>query len=1235
MADTRKKRKISPTRKLLVNDRVEVRSVEEGFLGSWHAGVVIECGKQSRHVQYDEILDDDGSQGMVEVVNVSPILEGLIPGDCSTSAHCRGNIRPSPPLIEFQSWSLHFGQCVDVYYQDAWWEGVIFDHQDGCDERRVFFPDMGDDLKATKDILRMTQDWDEVTEEWKIRGNWSLLELLEEVELNWPLLISVRQIWYEIQIQVGFEKLKDWTSSSKEIWKELLGQVLSACYNLTLKQMLEEISSTGDFAEENQLPESTRPAFEAILKPEEFFCNSQVGVPFQSGFGMDCHATLPEDSINTNSSSPEEENTPLCLASTTADIFLDRSNLNSIPSPHVLQSMYNPMPVTSLPKFDDNSHVGSATNIEIHHSIRKPKGKYDSSFKKLKKYVYSSNERSRLQWLPAESYLNLEAENCPDSVAQCISSKRSSQNTDARKHLLFLGWKVQCARDKTMTRMRYISPKNEMFYSLYQACLALQFENQSPTSRENKSCKVDQTAGMISPQLTEESKKQIGNSKISCGKDIVNVEKEHGSQAVLEYSQLRRMKPTGRLDKLKDLASKVKKHLSVVGWKIYNVDKKGKKELRYTSPSGKTFYSLLTACQWYLTEVGYSVTCAPYGEQFRENHTLQSTGTHSSSSGHMECKILFGDLPKKRPAELLCYQHVGKGEMEVHGSSKEPKTRKLGLRQKSTAPVRPGLQNEGPSLFDSPGSTKKGKDLKAVFSASVLQQSMATLTSAPQNEHSYFLDSPGSIEDGKDVRAVLPVSVFRKKAREVVISSSTYQVPRTVLSLLIDSNIVVPGAIAHYKNRKDGSRMKEGTVSREGIQCTCCQEVFTLSKFEAHAGSTLHRPSANIFLEDGRSLVDCQIQLKGENSVKKRGYRPNQVQANRYTQENDSICSICHYGGELLLCDHCPSSFHTNCLGLKEIPHGDWFCTSCCCAICGLGRFDEDNKQHKDDNFLNCSQCERPYHFGCLRRKDLVKPDYQQEGTWFCNARCEQIHLGLQNLLGKPIPVGEDNLSWTLLKYKKAEVSADNECVESYSKLNVALSIMHECFEPVKEPRSGRDLVKDVIFSREIQRHQLNFKGFYTVALERNDELISVATVRVHGEKVAEIPLVATRYKYRRQGMCRFLMNELEKKLMEFGVERLVLPAVSSVLTTWETSFGFSRMNDAERLSFLDCCLLDFPGTVFCQKLLKDTPNPNVLKALREDPVEQSEILDQGTTEYAPSPFLQNIYASYNPNSLS
>lgn len=60
---------------------------------------------------------------------------------------------------------------------------------------------------------------------------------------------------------------------------------------------------------------------------------------------------------------------------------------------------------------------------------------------------------------------------------------------------------------------------------------------------------------------------------------------------------------------------------------------------------------------------------------------------------------------------------------------------------------------------------------------------------------------------------------------------------------------------------------------------------------------------------------------------------------------------------------------------------------------------------------------------------------------------------------------------------------------------------------------------------------------------------------------------------------------------MELGVERLTLPAAPSVLDTWVTSFGFSKMTDSERLTFLDYTFLDFQDTVMCQKLLMKIPS--------------------------------------------
>lgn len=680
---SRKRQRLSHAPKLLLNEEVEVRSVEEGLRGSWHQGIVIECRTQIRVVKYHHLLCENTSENLIEFIPVLFAVDGNIPTNWRPSdfPNYRGKIRPVPPHFICDKIYLHYGQCVDAFHEDAWWEGVVFDHDDGSDERLIFFPDMGDELKAHFKNLRVTQDWDASTDEWKLRGDWIFLEVIEELKMEFPLIVSVKQIWYELQMTKHFLKeMKEWTCPVKESWKESVKEVMLDNFKLTMDDYFHRL-------------------------------------------------TFPED------------------------------------------------------------------------------------------------------------------------------------------------------------------------------------------------------------------------------------------------------------------------------------------------------------------------------ESLKTTHVLRSS----------------------------------------------------------------------------------------------------------------------------------------KRARKDV--SRMFQTPRTILSWLIDNNVVLPRAKVWYICKKDGCTMKEGRITRDGIKCSCCNCTFSVSKFQSHCGSIYGQGFSNIFLEDGRSLLDCQLQIKDQNE--RLDIKGNESEI---VNDNDYICSVCQYGGKLVLCDECPSSFHTSCVGLKEVPDGEWFCPSCCCKICNQNGISESYERNSDNNMLNCEQCDNRYHVGCLKRRGILEVETYLEANWFCSSRCEEIFMGLERLLGKSIPVGRDNLTWTLRKNKTVECSnyesSNMEVIENYSKLNVAIGVMHECFEPVKESRNERDIVEDVIFCRRSKLRRLNFKGFYTVLLEKDDELISTATLRVYGEKVAEIPLVGTRFQYRRRGMCHILMHKLEKILTELGVKRLVLPAVSSALHTWTQSFGFSVMTESEKLNFLGCTFLDFQGTTMCHKLL-------------------------------------------------
>ncbi|KAI9200530.1 hypothetical protein LWI28_009480 [Acer negundo] len=494
-----------------------------------------------------------------------------------------------------------------------------------------------------------------------------------------------------------------------------------------------------------------------------------------------------------------------------------------------------------------------------------------------------------------------------------------------------------------------------------------------------------------------------------------------------------------------------------------------------------------------------------------------------------------------------------------------------------------------------------------------LRDTMASTKNSFSSSESSIISRIKSNDQKKPTKSS-PVLQSSKAARpEAQDPGSLNLNPRTVLSWLIDNNVVMERAKVQYRGSEvHSSSLKKGRIGHDGIKCDCCITVFALGGFEVHSGSKEKRPSANIILEDGRSLLECQRQVLRD--IKARSSDRKVKNGEGYSlhggdDQSDDICSVCYHGGDIILCDKCPSSFHHSCLGLTEVPEGEWACPSCRCGNCGQSKFEDTEYSTDDDMVRICDQCEHKFHMECMKKSTgVVKLKDYSKNKWFCSDKCENVYTSLNELLGRSFPLGVDNLTWTLLKSMVEEeehqdpndVSIENEVfVQNQSKLNVALELMRECFEPVREVLTGKDLVQDVIFNCISNLNRLNFRGFYTVLLEKNEEIISVAIIRVY-EKVAELPLVATRLQYRRHGMCSLFLNEIKKKLIELGVERLILPAVPALVETWTTKFGFSKMTDNERLQFLDYTFLDFPDTTMCHKLLAKTLQLNLALAFIE-----------------------------------
>ncbi|KAF3566159.1 hypothetical protein DY000_02017828 [Brassica cretica] len=382
--------------------------------------------------------------------------------------------------------------------------------------------------------------------------------------------------------------------------------------------------------------------------------------------------------------------------------------------------------------------------------------------------------------------------------------------------------------------------------------------------------------------------------------------------------------------------------------------------------------------------------------------------------------------------------------------------------------------------------------------------------------------------------------------------------------------------LTDIKNRVTGRGKTRVSRSSKRVQRLCCRRIFSISGFEAHSNGGSCRAAANIFLDDGRSLLECQVEAY---KARKKAQPPNLLKIKLRHGENDIVCSVCHYGGKLILCDGCPSSFHATCLGLEvhQFSLKPMFQTVTGYSLHVVVK--------PVDYLLPRILANHP---SCLQ--DSLNTFLAEK--WFCGKDCEEIFVNLRELIGKPREVClKKNLTWRLVQSLEqdtfgTDASKIEAVAETHCKLSVALDVMHELFEPVKRRHSGGDLAEDIIFSRWSKYKRLNFSGFYTVLLERNDELIIVATVRILGKKVAEMPFIGTRFQHRQHGMCRIFMDELEKVLIDLGVERLVLPAVRCILDTWINSFGFSKVTIPEKKNFLQFTFLEFGRTILCQKIL-------------------------------------------------
>ncbi|KXZ51044.1 hypothetical protein GPECTOR_14g31 [Gonium pectorale] len=242
-----------------------------------------------------------------------------------------------------------------------------------------------------------------------------------------------------------------------------------------------------------------------------------------------------------------------------------------------------------------------------------------------------------------------------------------------------------------------------------------------------------------------------------------------------------------------------------------------------------------------------------------------------------------------------------------------------------------------------------------------------------------------------------------------------------------------------------------------------------------------------------------------------------------------------------------------------------WWSLPETCTHCAKGDVEAEGRRV----LVLCSACfSAGTHAGChedVAGEPLSKEITHGDGLYFCGHECQRSYETLEAATSKRVHIRDEPEQYTfeLVQYKQHDRTVR-------SAVETAMRMFRSSFAPLIM-ENGRDLLEMVCTSYETPDEEVdaeggghNFSAFRLAILRSGGTIITAATLRVFGNKFAEMPFVSTREGFRRAGNCKRLMKAVDDLLLSAGVRVLVIPSINELLPMWTRKFGFDKLGDQE-----------------------------------------------------------------------